>query len=62
MRGRNGSGKSSFAEALEFAVTGEGYRWKDKASLWADSWRNLHHGLRVRCGQGSRLKGPSRRS
>ena len=42
--GRNGSGKSSFAEALEFAVTGESYRWKNKASLWADSWRNLHHG------------------
>ena len=29
--GRNGSGKSSFAEALEFAVTGESYRWKNQA-------------------------------
>lgn len=40
--GRNGSGKSSFAEALEFAVTSSSYRWKNKAKLWADSWRNLH--------------------
>ena len=42
--GRTGSGKSNFAEALELAVTGESCRWKNKASLWADSWRNLHHG------------------
>ncbi|WP_245865647.1 AAA family ATPase [Rhodococcoides kyotonense] len=41
--GRNGSGKSSFAEALEFAVTGKSYRWENKAKLWADTWRNLHH-------------------
>lgn len=41
--GRNGSGKSSFAEALEFAVTGSSYRWRNKAKLWANSWRNLHH-------------------
>lgn len=40
--GRNGSGKSSFAEALEFALTGQSYRFKNKARLWADSWRNLH--------------------
>ncbi|WP_040517333.1 AAA family ATPase [Gordonia neofelifaecis] len=44
--GRNGSGKSSFAEALEFAITGKSYRWsKDKkAAFWKDSWRNKHHG------------------
>ncbi|MDZ7912593.1 MAG: AAA family ATPase [Rhodococcus sp. (in: high G+C Gram-positive bacteria)] len=42
--GRNGSGKSSFAEALEFAITGSSYRWENKAALWADTWRNLHHG------------------
>ncbi|WP_045194199.1 ATP-binding protein [Rhodococcus sp. B7740] len=29
--GRNGSGKSSFADALEFAVTGESYQWKTQA-------------------------------
>ncbi|MGC4935944.1 AAA family ATPase [Gordonia sp. DT30] len=42
--GRNGSGKSSFAEALEYALTGESYRWKKKAALWTDTWRNLHNG------------------
>ena len=40
--GRNGSGKSSFAEALELALTGTSYRWHKKETLWADSWRNLH--------------------
>ncbi|WP_405069782.1 AAA family ATPase [Kribbella sp. NBC_01510] len=41
--GRNGSGKSSFAEALEYALTGDSYRWfGKKASFWKDSWRNLH--------------------
>ncbi|WP_238419510.1 AAA family ATPase [Gordonia sp. 'Campus'] len=42
--GRNGSGKSSFAEALEYALTGQSYRWKHKAKLWVDAWRNLHQG------------------
>jgi len=42
--GRNGSGKSSFAEALEFAITGSSHRWENKAKLWADTWRNLHQG------------------
>jgi recombinational DNA repair ATPase RecF len=43
--GRNGSGKSSFAEALELALTGDSYRWAGKKSvLWAGSWRNLHQG------------------
>jgi recombinational DNA repair ATPase RecF len=42
--GRNGSGKSSFAEALETALTGTSYRWHEKKStLWAETWRNLHH-------------------
>ncbi|MEV6890919.1 AAA family ATPase [Kribbella sp. NPDC051137] len=41
--GRNGSGKSSFSEALEFALTGESYRWKGKKAFWTNSWRNLHH-------------------
>lgn len=40
--GRNGSGKSSFAEALELALTGTSYRWHKKETLWAESWRNLH--------------------
>ena len=48
--GRNGSGKSSFADALEVALTGDSYRWKDKTKVWRDGWRNLHHpyGARVR--------------
>lgn len=41
--GRNGSGKSSFAEALEIALTGASYRWAKRAALWRDTWRNLHH-------------------
>ena len=42
--GRNGSGKSSFAEAFELAVTGDSYRWRNKAKLWTSNWRNIHHG------------------
>ncbi|RAV16983.1 recombinase RecF [Mycolicibacterium sp. GF69] len=41
--GRNGSGKSSFAEALELALTGTSYRWHQKAALWEESWQNLHY-------------------
>jgi uncharacterized Zn finger protein (UPF0148 family) len=41
--GRNGSGKSSFAEALELALTGTSYRWRNKEALWAETWQNLHH-------------------
>ena len=40
--GRNGSGKSSFAEAVELALTGTSYRWRGKQTLWSESWRNLH--------------------
>ncbi|MFZ2239935.1 MAG: AAA family ATPase [Gordonia amarae] len=41
--GRNGSGKSSFAEALEYALTGQSYRWvKKKGQHWEATWRNLH--------------------
>ena len=41
--GRNGSGKSSFAEALELLLTGETYRWENRSKVWKDGWRNLHH-------------------
>lgn len=42
--GRNGSGKSSFAEAVEVALTSTTYRWSNKASKqWREAWRNLHH-------------------
>ncbi|WP_045877998.1 AAA family ATPase [Pseudofrankia sp. DC12] len=40
--GRNGSGKSSFAEAAEFALTGATDRAK-RGALWTDGWRSLHH-------------------
>src|SRR5262249_35090034 len=41
--GRNGSGKSSFAEALEVLLTGDSVRWKERAAVWREGWRNLHH-------------------
>jgi ABC-type hemin transport system ATPase subunit len=41
--GRNGSGKSSIAEALEMALTGGSYRWsKQSNAVWTANWRNLH--------------------
>jgi AAA domain/AAA domain, putative AbiEii toxin, Type IV TA system len=41
--GRNGSGKSSFAEAAELAMTGDNKRWSgDRSTVWRDGWRNLH--------------------
>lgn len=41
--GRNGSGKSSFAEGLEVLLTGDLRRWRDlKSVMWRDGWRNLH--------------------
>lgn len=43
--GRNGSGKSSFAEALEVLLTGNALRWEDRSGPWKEGWRNLHHGL-----------------
>jgi DNA repair exonuclease SbcCD ATPase subunit len=42
--GRNGSGKSTFAEALEFALTGNSYRWSRRSTLWKSHWRNVHDG------------------
>ncbi len=42
--GRNGSGKSSFAEGLEVLLTGQNYRWLKRTRVWVDGWRNLHHG------------------
>ncbi|MGF6883399.1 putative ATPase [Nocardia sp. GAS34] len=42
--GRNGSGKSSFAEAAELALTGVTRRWAGRAAVWREGWRNLHDG------------------
>lgn len=41
--GRNGSGKSSFAEGAEIALTAANQRWDDLPAAWRETWRNLHH-------------------
>ncbi|MGH3439311.1 MAG: AAA family ATPase, partial [Sciscionella sp.] len=41
--GRNGSGKSSFAEAAELVLTGANKRWSGRTSVWREGWRNLHN-------------------
>jgi uncharacterized protein YjlB len=41
--GRNGSGKSSFAEGLEVLLTGDSKRWEGRSKIWKEGWRNLHH-------------------
>ena len=43
--GRNGSGKSSFAEAVEVALTGANLRWSGRTvqgAKWQEGLRNLH--------------------
>ena len=40
--GRNGSGKSSFAEGLELLLTGANKRWEGRPKAWQDGWKNLH--------------------
>ena len=42
MVGRNGSGKSSFADGLEVLLTGGLRRWQELSAVWQDGWRNLH--------------------
>ena len=42
--GRNGSGKSSFAEGLELLLTGANSRWLGRTKVWTEGWRNLHAG------------------
>ncbi len=41
--GRNGSGKSSFAEALELLLTEDTRRWSQRSAIWKEGWRNVHH-------------------
>ena len=41
--GRNGSGKSTFAEAAEFGLAGTCSRWEERTTVdWRNGWRNLH--------------------
>lgn len=42
--GRNGSGKSSFSEAMEIALTGAAHRWNKQNSQFEPEHRNLHVG------------------
>jgi recombinational DNA repair ATPase RecF len=42
--GRNGSGKSSFAEGIEAALTGKNERLQGKTADWLKQWRNIHDG------------------
>src|SRR5829696_5615288 len=41
--GRNGSGKSSFAEGLELLMTGALKRWEKRPKAWSETWQCLHH-------------------
>src|SRR4051812_18643018 len=41
--GRNGSGKSSFAEGLELLLTGALKRWEKRPKAWTETWQCLHH-------------------
>src|SRR3954468_617895 len=41
--GRNGSGKSSFAEGLELLMTGALKRWEKRPKAWTQTWQCLHH-------------------
>lgn len=48
--GRNGSGKSSFAEAVELLFQGTSHRWEGRQVVWREGWRNLHHAGAARIG------------
>lgn len=58
--GRNGSGKSSFAEALECLFTGTSFRWDGRSASWKSGWKNLHHtkGVALQAGLIVEGKGP----
>ncbi|GGL08487.1 AAA family ATPase [Nocardia jinanensis] len=56
--GRNGSGKSSFAEAAELALTGGNRRWDGRSATWREGWRNLHRSGPVRVELEMRTDGP----
>lgn len=41
--GRNGSGKSSFADAMEVLLTGSLWRWEElRTVIWRQGWRSMH--------------------
>jgi len=55
--GRNGSGKSSFAEGLEVLLTGDLKRWAELTLVWREGWRNLHAPEHVRISADLLLEG-----
>jgi ABC-type branched-subunit amino acid transport system ATPase component len=55
--GRNGSGKSTFAEAAELTLTGDSSRWAENTSVFREGWRNLHHGSPCQTQVGLRADG-----
>lgn len=59
--GRNGSGKSSFAEGLEVLLTGESMRWKTRSAEWLGGWKNLHHSGKTFIQGGFVVEGQGRR-
>ncbi len=54
--GRNGSGKSSFAEALEVVLTGTAHRFA-RSAVWKDGWRNTQTTTPARIRLGVHLPG-----
>ncbi|MGW3413890.1 AAA family ATPase [Streptomyces sp. NPDC000888] len=61
--GRNGSGKSSFAEGVETAFTGRTARWdKHRNEVWRRHWRNLHDGTEPKVEVRVRIAGDPRPS
>ncbi len=46
--GRNGSGKSSFAEGLEVLLTETSRRWVGRPLVWKEGWRCLHSSGKTR--------------
>ena len=55
--GRNGSGKSSFAEGLELLMTGRLKRWEKRPKAWTETWQCLHWDEPTRIGATLVLEG-----
>ncbi|MFI8347534.1 AAA family ATPase [Streptomyces sp. NPDC085596] len=60
--GRNGSGKSSIAEAIETAFTGTNMRWLGQDATRISNWRNLHDGAKTEIEVKLAVEGDSGRS
>jgi energy-coupling factor transporter ATP-binding protein EcfA2 len=55
--GRNGSGKSSFAEAFEVLLTGHNRRLDERTAAWKAGWKNLHEHASCRVGATFQIDG-----